>query len=112
MAITLDIILDMKEIPLDTPYDPNEKMFSPTEAAEYLGISKITLGRYLNMEKNPMPSYRISNKIVRIRPVEMMAWILKRRGTSEEYLQSDKTIKKSEAKAVIPETEGAGGIPL
>ena len=102
----------IREIALDLQYDPEEKMLTPEEAAKRLGISKITLGRYLNMEKNPLPSYRISNKIVRIRPVEMLAWILKRQGTQNEYFESDQTITKSTVKATIPEIQGAGGIPL
>lgn len=82
-----------KETPLDLPYSPEEKMLSPQQAAEFIGVSMVTIGRYLNMKNNPLPAYRLSNRIVRIKPEELQGWIDKRKGTFKDYKNSELNIK-------------------
>jgi len=52
-----------------------EVLFTPEEAAEYLKISLATIYRYLNQEENPLPSYKISRGVIRIKKDELMSWI-------------------------------------
>ena len=80
---------EYKETPLDLPYDPSEKMLTSEQAAEYLGVSMVTIGRYLNLRKNALPSYRFSNRIVRIKKVDLDKWVEERRGTSRDYKKSE-----------------------
>lgn len=77
-----------KTIPLDLPYNPEDKMMTPTQAADYIGVSMVSIGRYLNLKTNALPSYRISNRVVRIKPSELYEWLEKRKGTSEDYKKS------------------------
>jgi len=88
----------MTEIPLDFPYNPEEKMLTPQQAADLLGISTITIGRYINLKTNPMPCYRISNRMVRINPQQMMEWVAKRSSMFADHRQSGQLIKESEIK--------------
>lgn len=52
---------------------------SPKQAALKIGVSLVTLYRYLNLEKNPLPAYKITGGNVRILQDELTAWVLSHR---------------------------------
>ncbi len=87
---------EIKTTPLDLPYDPSEQMLTSEQAAAYLGVSMVTIGRYLNFRKNALPSYRFSNRIVRIKKADLDKWIEERKGTSRDYKGSDLNVKNSQ----------------
>jgi len=57
---------------------------SPKEAAELLGLSENTISRYLNYADNPLPSYKISDKTIRIRKDELIKWVEEKFKRGEE----------------------------
>ena len=52
-----------------------EDLLTPEEAAEYLSITMSTIYRYLNLPENPLPSYKISSKNIRIKKGELVSWV-------------------------------------
>ena len=54
-----------------------EIYLTPEEAAIYLKIHVSTIYRYLQLPNNPLPSYKVSSKNIRIKQSELMAWIEK-----------------------------------
>ena len=55
-----------------------DKLLTPTEVAEILGISEITLKRYRLEGTGPQPSF-ISPRTIRYAPVAETAWLEKRK---------------------------------
>ena len=58
-------------------HTPDKEMLTPEGAANYLNLSISTLYRYLNREKNPIPSYKFSSKNIRIKKDELDLWMAK-----------------------------------
>ena len=54
-----------------------EIYLTPEEAGKYLKIHVSTIYRYLQLPNNPLPSYKVSSKNIRIKQSELMAWIEK-----------------------------------
>jgi len=54
-----------------------EKWLTPAEAAKHLGVSMATIYRYLNAPKNPLPSYKLSESMIRIEIIELNKWVKK-----------------------------------
>lgn len=50
-------------------------LMTPKEVAKYMGVSKMTVSKYLNKETNPIPAIRISPGLVRIRKVLLDEWL-------------------------------------
>jgi len=48
---------------------------SPEEAADFLKVHVNTIYVYLNLEENPLPSYKISSKNIRIKKDELVTWV-------------------------------------
>lgn len=48
---------------------------SPEEAAQKLGVSIVTLYRYINQKYGKLPSYKISSSNVRISESELNDWV-------------------------------------
>jgi len=48
---------------------------TPEEAADYLKVHVSTIYRYLELQENPLPSYKISSKNIRIKKEEFVKWI-------------------------------------
>lgn len=63
---------------------------TPTEVAEFLGVSNITVSRYLNKSTNPLPCYRLSNRVVRIKMADLQKWMENKEGTYKEYIATDR----------------------
>lgn len=55
--------------------DTKKIYLTPEEAAEYLNVSVTTIYRYIEQEVNPLPSYKISSKNIRITLSELDEWI-------------------------------------
>ena len=55
----------------------DHEVLTPQEAADYMKISLSTLYRFLDHPDNPIPSYKLSRSIIRIRKSELDAWINK-----------------------------------
>ena len=53
-------------------------LFTPEEAADYLKVSMATIYRYINPAEtpNPLPSYKVSKGVVRIKKSELDKWII------------------------------------
>lgn len=49
---------------------------SPEEAAKKLGVSLVTLYRYISQEYGRLPSYKITGSNVRISESELNAWVM------------------------------------
>ena len=47
--------------------------------AKYLKISMSTIYRYVNSKENPLPSFKISKKVIRVKKDELDKWILEYR---------------------------------
>lgn len=55
--------------------DQQEDLLTPEEAAEYLKITINTIYKYLDLPENPLPSYKISGKTIRIKKDELLNWV-------------------------------------
>lgn len=56
--------------------DNKEEIYlTPEEAAEYLKVYTATIYRYLKLPENPLPSYKVSSKNIRIKKSELMSWV-------------------------------------
>ena len=54
----------------------NDKdLLTPEEAATYLSITIGTIYKYLSFPENPLPSYKISKKNIRIKKEELLSWV-------------------------------------
>lgn len=60
------------------------EFLSPDEAAELLKVHVNTIYVYLNLEENPLPSYKISSKNIRIKKSELLVWIEEKFKTEED----------------------------
>lgn len=54
-----------------------KEWLSPEEAAEHIGVSLATIYRYLNEIADPIPSYKLAGKSIRIKRTELDQWIIK-----------------------------------
>jgi len=45
------------------------------QVAEYLGVHINTVYKYLKDEKNPLPSFRVSERTIRVKKVELDKWL-------------------------------------
>lgn len=55
--------------------DEQDVFLTPEEAANYLSITVSTVYRYINLSENPLPSYKVSLKNIRIKKSELVSWI-------------------------------------
>lgn len=67
--------------------DENEGFLTPEEAANYLSVTVNTVYRYLNLSENPLPSYKVSLKNIRIKKSELVSWI-------ESYFRKPEDLKQ------------------
>lgn len=56
------------------------KYLSPAQVAEKLNVDVSTIYRYINRETQPLPTYKITEKTIRIDPEKLNNW-LKTQGT-------------------------------
>jgi len=49
------------------------------EVAKYLKVSMSSVYLYINLKENPLPSYKISKKVIRVRREELDEWIVEYR---------------------------------
>lgn len=54
-----------------------------TEVATYLGVSIYTVYRYINDEKNPLPTFYISSKTIRVKKEELDKWLEDYKGKND-----------------------------
>ena len=52
-----------------------EIYLTPEEVADYLKVHISTIYRYLELPENPLPSYKVSSKNIRIKKSELVSWI-------------------------------------
>lgn len=45
------------------------------DVAEFLGIHISTVYRYIHDKKNPLPTFRISKQVIRVKKVELDKWL-------------------------------------
>lgn len=55
--------------------DIYKEFLSLEEVAEYLGVHINTIYKYLKDEQNPLPTFRISERIIRVKKSELDAWL-------------------------------------
>ncbi len=57
--------------------EPEEILLTPEEAAGYLKVSLATIYRYMNPSETviPLPSYKVSKGVLRIKKSELDKWI-------------------------------------
>lgn len=48
---------------------------SPSQAAKRLGVSRVTLYRYINQKSNPLPAYKLSTSTIKINSEEIDKWV-------------------------------------
>ena len=45
------------------------------EVADFLGVHINTIYKYIRDEKNPLPTFKISDRIIRVKKDELDAWV-------------------------------------
>lgn len=63
-----------------------EIWLSPAQAAKRIGVSRVTLYRYINKKDNPLPAYKLSSSTIKISCEELDQWII--------YKSMQETIKE------------------
>ena len=92
-----DKVLDNTVImPYDILMTEKDYLMTPQEVSEYLGVTITTVSRHMNSETNPLPSIRISNRVVRVRKFDLDDWLSAMTGTSREFIKN-----KMEEKEVL-----------
>lgn len=58
-------------------------LMTPAEVAKYLGVTNTTVSRHMNDIVNPLPSIRVSNRVVRVRKSSLEKWLNSLIGTAK-----------------------------
>lgn len=46
-----------------------------SDVAEYLGVKEVTVYRYINRHKRPLPSMKVSRKKILVKKVDLDNWL-------------------------------------
>lgn len=52
-----------------------KEFFNLEEVAEYIGVKISTVYSYIKDEKNPLPTFQINGKVIRVKKSELDAWL-------------------------------------
>lgn len=75
--IQIDPLDDKRHIWYTLVMNEPDYIMTTREAAKYMGVSKVTLSRHINEKVNPIPTIRLSLRLVRIRKSTLDEWINK-----------------------------------
>ena len=59
----------------DTKQEEYKEFMDLAEVARYLGVHINTIYKYIRDKKNPLPTFQISDRIIRVKKEELDKWI-------------------------------------